>query len=216
MREEIIKVYSFDELSEESKEVAIEKYRTSIEWSFESEYISEDFKEILSEKHLPNEDVEWSLSNCQGDGVAFYGDIDNEDTYKIAKEFLNGESLELLEKIYNENLTIECRLYRNAFGHRYSHWNTMAVQMNHDNIDTIVEYIYNIEDYDSKDYEVAYDKVSNLIDEVEHCISQYIKDVSRELEKIGYDQIEYVESDEGIIETIKANDYEFTEDGNMY
>jgi hypothetical protein len=37
----------------------------------------------------------------------------------------------------------------------------------------------------------------------------------QELERYGYDQIEYATSDETIIENIKANEYEFYSDGSM-
>lgn len=53
------------------------------------------------------------------------------------------------------------------------------------------------------------------INEIEEDVREYVKDVSRELEKMGYEEIEYRGSDEVIIDTIEANDYTFTEDGDM-
>jgi hypothetical protein len=48
---------------------------------------------------------------------------------------------------------------------------------------------------------------------LEEDVKEWVKDTSRELEKIGYDEIEYRGSDEAISETLIANEYEFDEDG---
>jgi hypothetical protein len=217
MREINVKLYKFDELSKEAQEYAIEKWRNSMEWDIESSMITEHFEEVLKEKHLPNEDIEWSLAYCQGDGVAFYGTVYNDDIKIIAKNFLNDEDYKLLEAIHNEDFTVEAKIYRNSYGYRYSHWNTMEVEMNHDDIDNMIYYLHDIEkDYDSEEYTEAYNKINNLINSIEEYLSSYIKDVSRELERDGYAEIEYLQSDESIEETIKCNDYEFTEDGEMH
>lgn len=49
--------------------------------------------------------------------------------------------------------------------------------------------------------------------DLEEDVKEWVKDTSRELEKIGYDEIEYRGSDEAISETLIANEYEFDEDG---
>lgn len=51
--------------------------------------------------------------------------------------------------------------------------------------------------------------------ELEKDIADWVKDKSRELEKNGYSEIEYKGSSEYISDTIIANDYDFTEDGDM-
>jgi hypothetical protein len=45
-------------------------------------------------------------------------------------------------------------------------------------------------------------------------ISAHVKDVSRALEKIGYDEIEYRTSDEVIADLLRENEYEFDAEGN--
>ncbi len=57
--------------------------------------------------------------------------------------------------------------------------------------------------------------LDKLVPFFKEYLEQWVKDVSRELEKLGYDEIAYRESDEQIIEMIEANDYEFTEDGRI-
>lgn len=46
-------------------------------------------------------------------------------------------------------------------------------------------------------------------------LDSWVKDTSRELEKLGYSEIEYAQSNEQLIETIEANDLEFYEDGRI-
>lgn len=51
---------------------------------------------------------------------------------------------------------------------------------------------------------------------LEEDIAEWVKQESRDLEKIGYDEIEYKGSDEVIGETLQANEYEYTEDGERW
>jgi hypothetical protein len=77
-----IKTYDFDELSPEAKEKAIEDYRPDAWDDTDSDWLTEDFEQVLEEKGLPNLKVYWSLSHVQGDGVGFYGPLDVEDYLK--------------------------------------------------------------------------------------------------------------------------------------
>ena len=74
MRQETINICTFNELSDEAKEKAREWYRDG-----DSEMTSDQFEYRLEELGLPNKDIRWSLSCCQGDGVAFYGELDIEE-----------------------------------------------------------------------------------------------------------------------------------------
>lgn len=72
-----IKVYKFAELSAAAKEKAREWYREMVDHDFDPD----DFKERLTEPaayhhRVKTEHCHYSLSYCQGDGVAFYGDFD--------------------------------------------------------------------------------------------------------------------------------------------
>jgi hypothetical protein len=216
MREQIIKVYKFDELSPEAQAVAIEKYREGMDWQFESEGVTENIKIKLEEAGLPTDDVEWSLSYCQGDGVAFYGYV---DMAKVARRVLEGEALELYKLIEAEDLTISAKLYRNSFGHHYSHYNTMNVEIDGDSIDTIITYIKDTKTENgltTEEWDEAYAKLEAFLEELETAIKEDVQTVSRQLEREGYEHLEYMQSDEIIKENIEANEYEFTADGKMY
>jgi len=54
--------------------------------------------------------------------------------------------------------------------------------------------------------------LAQILDKLEN----YYVDLCKELEKNGYEELEYVDSDEYITETIKANNYEFLSDGKRY
>lgn len=77
-------VFSFDELSKEAKEKALNKYRDNNDYYFLSDDLNERLYELLVEKGITdlNEtskpgtkptQVQYSLSNCQGDGCMFEG-----------------------------------------------------------------------------------------------------------------------------------------------
>jgi hypothetical protein len=217
MRQHTITLYKFDELSPEAQQEAIQKWREGMDWSIESEMITEGFEYRLEELGYPTEDIGWSLSYSQGDGVAFYGDV---DVSKVANRLLEGEVLELFNRIVEEDLSISISLIRNSYGYHYSHWNTMEVIIDGDDDDTMMYHLYpeleESADAHSNEYREKANAIQNVFDELLAKVDIDIKTVSRELERSGYEQIEYYESDEAIAEEIRANDYEFEVDGAMY
>lgn len=56
--------------------------------------------------------------------------------------------------------------------------------------------------------------MESLTDKYREWLARWVQQVSKELEKSGYEEIEYRQSDEAIIEELKANDARFTEDGD--
>lgn len=64
--------------------------------------------------------------------------------------------------------------------------------------------------------EARWEAIETLTNEIEEWLIQWVKDVSRELEKIGYAEIEYRQSDESIIESFNANEKQFLEDGEEF
>lgn len=213
MREHVIKLYKFDELNAEAKENAISNYRNFIDWDFESKSITDFFVEYLTSVGYPTEDIEWCLSYSQGDGVAFYGDV---DLNIVVPRLLDAEYVKLYEKMLEEGMTVTANIYRNSYGYRYSHYNTMEVEVDGDYIETFMEYLYDELDEESDEYVEKYNEIEDFFTTLRDAIHNDIKDVSRHLEGVGYEVIEHIESDENIIEMIKLNGYEFTEEGKLY
>jgi hypothetical protein len=58
--------------------------------------------------------------------------------------------------------------------------------------------------------------IHTLVSYIEIDLQNVYIDLCKDLEKQGYEEIEYQFSDECIIEDIQANEYEFTEEGNIY
>ena len=202
MREVITKVYKFEELSPEAQRKAVEDYRNR-GWcwdSCESEMLKDSFKERLEEYGFYSDvTVEFSLSYCQGDGVAFYGTIDFDKWLEGHKDSFSKDELRRLNWL-NETAGISVKVTRNSYGYHYSHWNTM-------NAEVVSDWSY----YASNQH-----LLEEVLDKVNEMISDEIKDLSRKFEKEGYEEIEYRESFECIKENIEANEYEYEVDGSIY
>lgn len=111
-----VRRYTFQELEGEAREKAIEEYRTSLYEVMDSQEIEDFLIDKLEDKlgHYPTDlELAFSLSHCQGDGVAIYGRLYIEEA---------------------ENLTwpdgsAYADLVKNSWGHHYSHWNTFNVEL---------------------------------------------------------------------------------------
>lgn len=132
MQEYTVRRYSFAELNEEAREKAIENAQRYLhEWLSEREitdYLEGKLEEDLGS--LPtNLTIAYSLSYCQGDGVALYGRLHK------------GEATDLSwpEGAYYADLV------RNSLSNHYSHYNTFNVVVRDAN-DELVESGSAIED----------------------------------------------------------------------
>ncbi len=63
--------------------------------------------------------------------------------------------------------------------------------------------------------EAEWSVLDKLVTSFQEYLEEWVQDVSRELEKLGYEESEYQQADEQIIEMIEANDYEFLENGSI-
>ena len=124
MNEYTVRRYSFSELNEEARDKAIEETRWRLlEWLREEEitdYLEGKLEEDLGS--LPtNITIAYSLSYCQGDGVALYGRLHK------------GEATDLSwpEGAYYVDLV------RNSWANHYSHYNTFNVEAYDENDEPI-------------------------------------------------------------------------------
>lgn len=132
MQEYTVRRYSFAELNEEARENAIENAQRYLhEWLSEREitdYLEGKLEEDLGS--LPEEiTIAYSLSYCQGDGVALYGRIYR----KEAKDLAWPEG------------SLYVDLERTSLSNHYSHYNTFNVVVRDEN-DELVELESAIED----------------------------------------------------------------------
>ena len=77
MKIKTIKVYSFDELSEEAKEKALQNWRNDNDMSFLKDEMEERLSELLKENKIEGKGkCYYSLGYCQGDGAMFTGQFE--------------------------------------------------------------------------------------------------------------------------------------------
>jgi len=85
-------------------------------------------------------------------------------------------------------------IYPNSFGAHYSHYNTMDIQL---------------------DYYSATPKQIELVKEFREELTEAIRSTSKELERMGYKEIESAYSDDHVSELCYAFDYKFTKNGEL-
>ncbi|MCQ9628671.1 hypothetical protein [Actinobacillus suis] len=140
-------------------------------------------------------EINWSLGYSQGDGMAFYGDI--EHTYWLGlfqriypnqkRKYRKFERLtrSLIEwQNYGDNLI---SIRQNHFGYRYSHFNTMDLHA-----PSAADFRFFDEDA-KKDWYFPTYKVGEyqaLWDEFVADLAEYIRDLSKQLAQEGYRIIE--------------------------
>ncbi|MDW0418660.1 hypothetical protein P2E27_08715 [Mannheimia haemolytica] len=154
------------------------------------------FKHALVKAGFPNcLNIEYSLSHCQGDGVAFYGRLNTETlinlfnklnpqkrTQKMFSNLLN--HIESWEPHYG----VDFEIIRNSFGYRYSHCNTMELSVR-----TADDLAFFYDRDARKEWYFPTSKVEKykaLWDGFIQDLGQYIKDTSCALESNGYQIIE--------------------------
>ncbi len=187
----------FSELGGEAQEFAVSQERDSpnrFDWD-DAEFLTEDFKTQLAEYGFSELEVYWSLGYCQGDGVAFYGRVCSEslkEKDQTAKRLI--DALEAVGDVLYIEITGE--------GGHYHHWNSMTVE---------IEFESETEDKDLP----ARLKIARpvLREELEEYLGERVKEISRELEKSGYAEIEYRHDETTIREELLGREHLYEKDG---
>lgn len=187
------KVFSFDELSEEAKQTAIQWYRESLQ-----EDVLTDFNETCQDRAEQlgfwECEFQWSLNYCQGDGLSFSANDYINLEYLYNKVL--GEGKERTAELLAINTTKEIK--GNTGRYCYARKNDIELY---------------IENHTST---INTDRIDEVCNEVQTLLQDIYMNLCKELEKDGYAEIEYQNSDEAIIANIIANEYEFTEDGGIF
>jgi hypothetical protein len=174
MKDYTIRRFAFSELGEGERERAITKLQSELyEYLDEREitdYLRGEIEGALG--GYPDDDIEiaYSLSYCQGDGVAIYGRISRADAPDLT--WPNGA----------DHVT----LTRNSWGHHYSHWNTFNVE------------IYDVEGEivdDADGTRILETQLRDLCRELERAGYKYIEGMTSREAAIEYLQNEEMEID---------------------
>lgn len=189
----------FDELSEEAKDSAIENERNSGRRfdDDDASFLTEDFQNQLVEKGFEAVKVFWSLGYCQGDGVAFYGRVYPDDLK--AKDVIARKLIERLEKAGGE-FSIEITGANGWYHHR----NSMTVEVDFEN------------ETDDENLPARLKIVLPVWrEDFESYLTEKVKEISDELEKSGYAEIDYRYSDETIRQDLSEREDLYAKCGTL-
>ena len=190
--------YTYNELSESAKEEVKQWYlsdetRNNIFFEDIMLYLRDNFK--LSELK-----VMYSLGYCQGDGLNIYGNLNLYDFLDIWKA---SEKEKRTIKFYVDRAFYN---YTFEYNNRYC-YSCKFIDKKHIE-DTVEEFITELQDN-----QIANMKHS-LIFQFFYTIIDYFKNLDAEFEKAGYNYL-YNCSDEEVEDFCTANDYYFTEKGEL-
>lgn len=199
MREEVISVYKFEELSEEAKETARAWWR---EGAFDYDWYQFTYEGFIeTTKDFDVTKIYFSGFWSQGDGAMFEYEGISEELVDRAIEHVMTINKQPRWKID----AVKAGKYVNASGIHSGHYyhekccsHNINIEVNntdHTNLEDLIDLYYE----DFEDF---------IIEEYENLAS----DLYRRLEE----EYSYLNSDEVVDETIMANEYEFTEDGKVY
>jgi len=212
-----ITAYKLEELEGKAKDRAMESLRDMMNNTFESDSITDLFKEDLREHYgidtFSNDlEIHWSLASCQGDGVSFTGRLDPDLLLKCEKtKDTIGKIIKKLKRTQHA-----FSIYINRIDHHYTHIHTVRVSVeiegNHGHPLTGDETKAQLAAIDKKMDRIR-ERAEKIAEELQEAIGEYIIVVARELEKMGYEEIEHQSSDEYIQDFAEANDPLFDKNG---
>lgn len=181
-------VYTLDELSDDAKEKAREWFRTADAGdNFWSEHVIDDAKAVAKLMGIGIDDIYWSGFWSQGDGACFTGSYAYAKGSVAAVTAYAPQDTEL-HRIARDLLNAQRRVFYRAsatISHRsrYSHEHSVTIDC-HDCSDDVCE-----------------------------AITETLRDLMRWVYNSLEAEYEYHNADEQVDENIRANEYEFDEDG---
>ncbi len=182
------KIYKFEELSEDAQQTAIDKMREiNVNYDSWHDGILEGCKEKLDEVGFLNSEIWYTGFHSQGDGLCFDAKID-------VSKFATTPNEKRVVKLIDAGLIENPSILKTSFANHYSHENTRFV------------------DYDTTDKKNIDEALKDICYTIELNRIALCKDFYNTL----YKDYEYLQSDEVVKETILANEYEFTKDGNIF
>ena len=202
-----IKVYSVDDVLNmpELKEKVFENYRDfNVDFQDWHDFIFENWKEKLEGYGFISPEINYSGFWSQGDGASF-------TCYRIdLPVFLKNfaAEIDLTEKQKSLLLALMEKYYIFGFdvkrcSCRYYHENTVFV----DDENCL---------YDFVGYSRLYAFLEGAAVKVKNAVAGKVVDLSREIYCDLRKEYEYLTSEEGVFESLRCNEYEFSADGKIF
>ena len=189
-------VYKFDELPEESKQFAIEKFRENnldYEWY---EFTYEDARECGKQIGIDIDKIYFSGFWSQGDGACFEG------SYSYAKRGLQAIKYHAPKETELHRIALELQKIQRKNFYR------LEASVKHSG-----HYYHEM----CTDITVDENYYGNYIGgEAEEIVIELLRDFMCWIYKSLENEYDYLQSDEQIIETIECNEYNFTLDGEIH
>jgi hypothetical protein len=196
-------VYSWDDVvnTPELLEKAIEKNR-DINTGMGDDWWSmtyDDWTEKLESLGYRDIDICFSGFWSQGDGASFTGNVDTllwievNDTagkYKRIYNLLKANRIEV-----DDNRIIRDRWTNHV------HWNTTSLYFE-------IEYYFGAC--------LDYKNIDALTDQLESDIFEHHVDLNKEIYRSLEETYDYLKSDQAVVDTLAANEYDFDSEGNIY
>jgi len=232
-------VYKFNELPEIIKEKVLDKQRninTDNEWY---EFTLDEWKTKLSEKGFTDAEIFFSGFCSQGDGACFDARC---DVSNLAAAVYSGKDedfyREVLQLFADNGPLVLARIEKNSYGYHYSHANTRYIYVDKEmsDIENDIQKILMtdltqipaiISEYEGIDstlsglvalrlkYQAQSIDLNDLLNKFERDADELRKNLSNAIYKELEQEYDGLISDESVIETLKCNDYEFDEDGDI-
>ncbi len=190
----VVKLYTFDELSDNAKARVREQYLNSQDVESFTDGCKMYIDELLPNSNL---DVQFSLSYCQGDGFNIYGEFSLIDLANVLEDKFTEKEKRFLKWAFEETGINSYKMPMN------SHYCYCTAYM-HDFTEDI---------FDALDYDGMRDIRKDTLEKMTREARIYIEKLCMSFENDGYKYF-YEVSDDELKEW--ANDFEFTEDGNIY
>jgi len=193
MKSFVIKLFSFDELPEESKKNAIKQYET--EWEY-LDLVYEDIKyNLLPETGLTQIIFEYSYSFSQGDGCCFTGVFPHEMTMEIIKE----EDEDLFNHLSKDEYDFEIDAVIEKINHRYCHERTVSVSADlSPHGKTVDAYL-----------------ISRLEEKIENILYRWVESKCYDYYQLFDNEYYRITEESFVIERLQEFDAIFLENGNM-
>ena len=195
MRQAVIEVYQFSELSESAKEKAREWYRQG---AFDYpwwEFVYESAKDAAKLMGIDIEDIFFSGFWSQGDGACFVGSYQYRKgaAADIRKEFPTDTGLQRIAEDLQDAQRRAFYSLEASIRHRgrHSHAYSMAIE---------------VQRADDKE----------MSDDLEDAIASALRDFADWIYQRLEEEFDWLNADEQVDDAIIANGYEFTEDGEVY
>lgn len=195
-----VKQYSFNELSDAAKGVAINNFFDINIFDGWWDFAFYDFKEKAKQIGFNVDNIYFSGFWSQGDGAMFeysiYGDS------KLWNDFVDGLNLSSMRKnwLKNQGLPYATGKHRGHYYHSNCCSHSIGVESN---VSWSAAPLFN-------------NWIESFSNDFASFVENEYQDLCSDLYKTLMEEYEYLTSKDAIIESIEANNYEFLEDGTRF